>query len=150
MPVGQENAAWQAQRPLRAQAAERAGLLTAGAVAAAAGFLARAAGSPFGPRARERAWARRLLILHGLAQLPPSVAALVRAALRCPTCAGVVTQSAALSVGRAGGHAASLQGQGVALLRVDANKERSSVLPVRTVRSRGPFGSQLVSSRAGI
>ncbi len=83
----------QAQGPPRAQAAEKAGLLTAGAVASAAGFLARAAGSPFGPRARERAWARRLLILHGLAQLPPSVAALVRGALRSLACAGVVTRA---------------------------------------------------------
>ncbi|KAK9840820.1 hypothetical protein WJX81_007204 [Elliptochloris bilobata] len=56
---------------------ERAGALAAGAAAAAAGMLARMTGSLFGPRARENAWARHLVILHGIAPVPPMIAALV-------------------------------------------------------------------------
>ena len=66
-------------REVRAQVGERVGVYAAGAAAAAAGMLARVTGSlNGGPRARESFWARRLVILHSIAPVPPMVAAMVR------------------------------------------------------------------------
>lgn len=61
------------------------GVYAACAAAAAAGMLARVTGSLHGgPRARESFWARRLVILHSIAPVPPMVAAMVRRALAVP------------------------------------------------------------------
>ncbi len=60
------------------QAAERTGIYAARGVATAAGLLASVTGSLFGKSARESSWARQLMVLHSLALMPPTVAALVR------------------------------------------------------------------------